>query len=297
MTSNLPQQIRLLTPANWSDYELLDSGNGTKLERFGRYRVVRPDAQVLWSPRLPAAEWVQAQAVYEEAPGKHGEWRVRQPVPERWALEYDGLRFWARLTPFGHMGVFPEQAAHWVWIRERVQAAGRPLKVLNLFGYTGIASLAAARAGAQVCHLDASKAAINWVSENQQLSKLADRPIRWILDDALKFVKREARRQSCYDGVIMDPPKFGRGPKGEVWRFEDTFVTLLHACREILSPSPAFLLLTTYAQAISSVSIGNAVADLLRSFDGETECGELALRETGAGRYLSTSVYARWWRP
>jgi 23S rRNA (cytosine1962-C5)-methyltransferase len=292
--------ITLLDSPNWKDYALLDSGGGLKLERFGPYTFVRPEAQAMWPPALPEKDWAAAHAVFQptgEESGGH--WNVKRKLPDQWEMQYQlttgaMLRFIAMTTPGRHLGVFPEVAAHWDWMVGRMSQNEKPKKVLNLFGYTGLATLACAAAGAQVTHVDASKKSVGWARENQALSGLADRPIRWLVDDALKFVQREARRGGRYDGIILDPPKFGRGPKGEVWEVYKSLPRLLDACREVLSPAPLFVVLTIYAVQASAVHAGQALADTMKSFGGSLEQGELVTREQSAGRLLSQAVFARW---
>ncbi len=287
--------ITLLESPDWKDYELLDSGDGLKLERFGVYRFVRPEAQAIWKRGLPEAAWSEAHAVFEPTSEESGgHWQVRRKLPEKWTLDYKGLRFAVMTTPGRHLGVFPETAAHWDWVEDLVTRAGRPVKVLNLFGYTGIASLAVARAGAQVTHIDASKKSVMWARENQELSGLGEKPIRWIVEDALKFVQREGRRGARYDGIILDPPKFGRGPKGEVWEVYAGLPELLADCRRILGDRPLFMALTMYAVRASAVHVYQSLEELLRPFNGITEAGELVTRESSRGRLLSQAVYARW---
>jgi 23S rRNA (cytosine1962-C5)-methyltransferase len=287
-------EILLLRTAGWTEYELLDSGNGLKLERFGKYRFIRPEAQVLWQPRLPLTEWRQAHAEFQPV-GEAGGWKFHQRIAPRWEMSYQGVRFWAEPTPFRHMGMFPEQCCHWDWAREQIQRAKRPLNVLNLFGYTGVFSLVAAQAGANVTHVDASKKVIGWARENQALSALADKPIRWIEDDVVKFVEREQRRERTYDAIIIDPPKYGRGPKGETWKIFESLPPLLQACRRILSAQPLFVILTTYAVRISALNLHYLLADELPA--GQTECGELVIQEQSGGREISTSIFARWSNP
>jgi len=287
--------LDLLSSPDWKDYALLDSGNGFKLERYGPHRLLRPEPEAVWRPALPEKEWRSVDASFRPSPEENGgHWEFHKPLPERWALDYKGLKFWVRPSASRHLGVFPEQACQWDWIDAQTRAAQRPLRVLNLFGYTGLASIAAARAGAQVTHLDASRKVVSWANENQQLSGLDSRSIRWIIDDALKFVQREGRRQSTYDGLILDPPKFGRGPKGEVWEFYDLLPELLAACRQILTPQPQFIVLTAYAVKASALTLYNALAEMLAAHPGTLSAGEVLLREQSAGRYLSTAIFARW---
>lgn len=285
----------LLDSPNWRDYELIDSGGGLKLERFGPYQFVRPEAQAIWRPTLSEREWRKADAVFRaDGETEGGRWQYRRSIDERWQMQYNGLRFWAQPTPFRHLGVFPEQANHWDWMAGLITAARRPIKVLNLFGYTGIASLAAAHAGANVTHVDASKKTIGWARENQALSNLDDRPIRWILDDALKFVRREVRRGARYDGFIVDPPPFGRGPKGEIWRIEESLPILLDECRQLFSEVPLFFVLTAYAIRFSALGLYYVLHENTRDYGGSIEGGETVLAERAGGRMLSTAIFARW---
>ncbi len=289
----------ILETEGWADYALLDSGNGEKLERYGQYRIVRPEAQALWTPRRTAAEWERADARFvgigdEEADGR---WRYKTPLGETWRMAWDGIPFLGRFTNFRHVGVFPEQATHWTWLRGLIESAGRPVKVLNLFGYTGIASLVAAKAGAAVTHIDASKKAIGWARENQALGGLEALKIRWICEDAVKFVEREGRRGNRYDGIILDPPKFGRGPKGEVWDIFANLRPMMAACRGLLSEQPLFLILTAYSIRASFFSMDEVTAEALAGMGGLLESGELVLREEGGGRALSTSLFSRWSAP
>ena len=287
--------LHLLSSPDWVDYALLDSGDGMRLERFGAYSFVRPEHQAVWRPALPQKEWDQAHAFFQPTGEESGgRWVYRKPVERAWQMRYKKLSFWARTNPSRHLGVFPEQAAHWDWIARQVAAAQRPLNVLNLFGYTGVATLAAAQAGARVTHVDASKKTIAQARENQVLSGLDERPIRWIVDDALKFVKREARRNAHYDGLILDPPKFGRGPKGEVWDFFKALPALLQECRPLLEPKPAFLVLTAYAIRASALSVYYAVEEMMAGWQGTLEAGELVNVERSRERVLSMAIYARW---
>lgn len=290
----------MLETAGWSDYALIDSGNGEKLERFGRYRIVRPEEQAMWSPRLPKRDWEAADArfvgISRDDDGDNGRWRYKTPLPETWPLAWDGVPFLGRFTSFRHVGVFPEQATHWQWMKDRVGGARRPLKILNLFGYSGVASLVAAKAGAEVTHIDASKKAIGWARENQATGKLEALKIRWICEDAVKFVERETRRGSRYDGIILDPPKYGRGPKGEVWNIFTDLRPLVAACAKLLTDDAAFLILTAYSIRASFYAIDEVAAEALATRTGTLESGELVLREQGSGRRMSTSLFSRWSR-
>jgi 23S rRNA (cytosine1962-C5)-methyltransferase len=288
----------MLETAGWEDYALIDSGEGRKLERYGRYKIVRPEAQALWTPRHPEVAWNAADATFvgigeDEADGR---WRYRKPIGETWPLAYDGIRFLGRFTSFRHVGVFPEQVTHWEWLKGEILAARRKLKVLNLFAYTGLASLVAAKAGAEVTHIDASKKAIGWARENQAAAGMDALPIRWICEDAVKFVEREVRRGNRYDGIILDPPKFGRGPKGEVFDLFADLANVLRLCRELLSPEARFLILTAYSIRASFVAIDELTAEIMAGLGGTLESGELVLREEGGGRALSTSLFSRWSR-
>lgn len=304
-----PPPFTFLESPHWEDYALLDSGDGLKLERFGKYVFVRPEAQAMWKRALPEAKWKNADAVFiPSGEESGGHWDFKRRVEERWEMKYPhlqedggrqgGLRFWAMTTPGRHLGVFPEVAAHWDWfsnlIHREVRDKHKEVNVLNLFGYTGLATLAASAAGAKVTHVDASKKAVGWARDNQALSNLTERPIRWIVDDALKFVQREARRGVKYDGIILDPPKFGRGPKGEVWEVYKSLPNLLEACRLCLSDNPLFVVTTIYAVRASAIHVAQAMDDMMEDLGGKIEMGELVTREQSAGRLLSQAVYARW---
>lgn len=287
--------LLLLSASGWKDYELLDSGAGKKLERYGPYTFVRPEAQAVWRPALPEERWQIAHAVFNPTSEESGgRWQFRKQIETTWVMQYKGLKFQAHAAASRHMGVFPEQAVHWDWIGERIRQANRPVKVLNLFGYTGLATLAAAEAGAHVTHVDASKKAIGIGRQNQLLSGLQDRPVRWLVDDVYKFVRREVRRGSHYDGLILDPPKFGRGPEGQVWEFFESLPNLLEVCRSLLSRQPLFIVLTAYAIRASALSIYYALQEMVSGLGGELETGELAIHERSAGRYLSTAIFTRW---
>ncbi|MBR6090786.1 MAG: class I SAM-dependent methyltransferase [Anaerolineaceae bacterium] len=286
--------VNLLTSPDWEDYQLLDSGDGRKLEQFGPYRLIRPEAEAVWSPMMGESEWQKASAEFvPTAEEMGGHWKTLKKLPEFWKVCYRDLTFKAMLANSKQVGIFPEQACQWDWAAERIRSAGRQLKVLNLFGYTGGSTMACAAAGAKVTHLDASKKAVAWAKDNQEFSKIPTDRIRWIMDDALKFVQREARRGSFYDGVILDPPKFGRGPKGEVWEFYKGFPTLLQACADVLSEQADFMLVTAYAVKASSVTLYNALAEVNRKRKGSVSVGEVCNCDRG-GRLLSMAVYGRW---
>ncbi len=312
----------LLEASNWHDYELLDSGDGLKLERFGKYIFARPESQAMWSRALPSSEWNNAHAVFQPtAEESGGHWIEKKKLPEKWEMKYSltpnpspkgrgeqdslppkgeglGMReltFSVMTTPGRHLGVFPEVAAHWDFMVEKIQNAKRPIKVLNLFGYTGLASLAAASAGAQVTHVDASKKSVAWGRENQALSGLSDKPIRWIVEDAIKYMQREEKRGVKYDGIILDPPKFGRGPKGEVWEVYKSLPNLFEICGACLSDNPLFVIATLYAVRASAIHVAQALNEMMKKHKGEVDCGELVTREKSADRLLSQAVYARWY--
>ena len=295
---------RLLAAADWADYELIDSGNGLKLERFGRYRFVRPEPQAMWAPRLDISLW-DADGRFVPGQGRAeddeegGGWTLSPELPSEWQLGYDGLRFLARPMPFRHLGFFPEQAPHWRWCAARIRGFadrhGRRPRVLNLFAYSGIASLHAARAGAEVTHVDASKKAIAQAFENRDAAGMQDAPVRFITEDAVRFVEREIRRGRRYDGIILDPPKYGRGPKGERWRIESDLLPLLAACRRILSDTPRFLLLTIYAIRASSQAAHYALAGSMEGAGGSVSSGELVSVESQPDpRVIAQANFARW---
>ncbi len=295
-----PIAFTFLESSRWNDYALLDSGDGLKLERFGKYIFVRPESQAMWKRSLDT-EWKNAHAVFVSTGEESGgHWDFKKKVDEQWIMQYPlplenkSLSFKVMTTPGRHLGVFPEVAAHWDWFSDLIAKSNREINALNLFGYTGLASLAAASAGAKVTHVDASKKSVGWARENQALSKLDDKPIRWIVDDASKFVQREARRGVKYDGIILDPPKFGRGPKGEVWEVYKSLPDLLETCRECLSNNPLFVVTTVYAVRASAIHVAQAMEDMMNGFGGKIDMGELVTREQSADRLLSQAVYARW---
>lgn len=285
--------IDLVYPDNWKEYSLLDSGDGERLEQFGKYVFRRPDPQVLWKKSLSDKIWSEADAVFERVQEDKGQWFYRKEKMQKWRISYGDLKLWVEPTPFKHLGVFPEQAVHWDWMRSKIVSRKAKVKVLNLFGYTGGASVACAKSGAFVTHVDASRPSISWAKENQIASAVSDDSIRWILDDVLGFVKREVRRGNKYDAIIMDPPSFGHGAKGEVWKFHTHFPQLLDECAKLLSDSPLFVIVNAYAVSVSSVLLYNMLSESLPKF-GVTSCGELGIKQKDSDRILSTGIYGKW---
>ncbi|WP_345114408.1 class I SAM-dependent rRNA methyltransferase [Bartonella jaculi] len=280
-----------------ADYALIDSGNGQKLERYGAYRIIRPESQALWKPALSQENWSDVDAIFTGNRDEEGVGRWYFPkknLGETWPLSWNGLPFLGRFTSFRHVGVFPEQDAHWHSMEEQIVKAKRPIKLLNLFGYTGIASLIGARAGAAVTHVDASKKAITWAKANQERAGLLECPIRWICDDAMKFVERELRRQKTYDMILLDPPAYGRGPHGEIWQIFDHLPEMIKSCRRLLSNKPLAVILTAYSIRASFYTLHTLMRDEFINLGGTLESGELILREETAGRALSTSLFSRW---
>src|SRR3989338_3108304 len=325
-------EIKIFYSENWpssagamagkTDYELLDTGGGEKLERFGPYTFVRPYEEAVW-PKTLKNEWQKSDGKFWSSKvGAKAGWKMsKADFDKKWEMEYRGIKFFASPTPFRHLGFFPEQAAHWDFIEKKISSAisqkkissrftlpGVPggtyatkkfssasrLKFLNLFGYTGVASLFALRAGAEVTHLDASKQVLNWAKENQKLSDLQNLPMRVIEDDAIKFLEREAKRGNKYDVIIMDPPKFGRGPKGEVWKIEEMLPKLLSAVHQVLSDQPLFVILTSYADDSSSLTTGYALEEMMKDFGGHVEAGELCIFEKFNGRVIPLANTAVW---
>jgi len=281
------------------DYALLDTGDGLKLEQYGSMRLVRPEQQAIWGRSQPDSEWDAATALFTGDTDEEGlgRWRFSdERTGETWPMAFDGIPYFGRFTSFRHVGVFPEQAAHWRNMSKAIHSANREIRVLNLFGYTGVASLVAAAAGAHVTHVDASKKAIGWARENQAFAKLENKPIRWICEDAMKFVQREVRRGNTYDIILLDPPAYGRGPNGEVWQLFDHLPDMIDGCRDLLSDQPEMLVLTAYAIRASFFAIHEVMMDSLTDFKrkGLVESGELIIREKYRNRALSTSMFARW---
>lgn len=295
-TSNASSTILTLKPSE--GYELKDSGSGEKLERFGTIVLYRPDPQSLWHKKLSAEEWKAADGFFTRD-DKKGEWSLKKEVPSKWRIDFGGLKLWIKPTAFKHTGLFPEQSQNWDWTRdiikkEKEKSPDKNIEVLNLFGYTGGATLAAAQAGASVVHVDGSKAAINWAKENAELSGLNDKPIRWILDDAQAFVEREIKRGRTYDAIIMDPPSFGHGPNSELWKIEDHFVQLVDNCKKLLSKTPLFFLINGYSAGYSALAYQNNLLSVQETYGGTIETGELTIEESGSGRLLPCGIFARW---
>ena len=291
--ARLTEQPIVLEGRGWADYGLVDSGNGRKLERYGPYRFIRPEAQALWPPRL--AEW---QADGEFVPGSDedggGRWQFTREVPGTgWPLAWKDVRFTAQCTPFRHLGFFPDMAPVWDWMGEQLSGMDAA-ETLNLFGYTGVGTLALSGFG-RVTHVDASKKSVAQARENAELSAMTERPIRWLVDDAAKFAAREVRRGSRYDGIILDPPKFGRGPNNETWRLEEGLPSLIGDCRRLVDADSRFLFLTVYAVRMSSLALAGLLAEHFADLPGTIEHGDLAVREEGqGGRLLPTAIFARW---
>ncbi len=271
------------------EYELIDSGNGRRLERFGKYILNRPDPEVMWQKSLPPEEWNKADAEFV-----NDKWVTKSNFPEKWLFKINNLKVNLKLTPFKHVGIFPEQKFEWDLISKLVRESNSEPHILNLFGYTGVASLSVLEAGGKVTHVDASRPAISWFKENQETSELSDKHARIIIDDALKFTTREIKRGVKYDGVIMDPPVYGHGPNGEKWSFSKDFPKLLDNVSQILSDNPLFLIVNAYAISASSVSLANILSDKIKKIGGNVINGELTLKDRSANRTLSTGIFTIW---
>ena len=279
----------------WKDYELLDATGGNRLERWAKTILVRPDPQVIWKSPRQSHLWTKADAVYHRSSAGGGKWQYFRTLPQKWTIQYEDLTLIVSPTGFKHTGVFPEQAVNWSWYKKVIGEAGRPIKVLNLFGYTGGATLACAAAGASVCHVDASKGMVQWGKENAAASGLADRPIRWIVDDCAKFVAREIRRGSRYDALIMDPPSYGRGPGGEVWKLEDQIYDLIDLCAQALTDNPLFFAVNSYTTGLSpSVMEYMVRTRLCPVHGGHTACDEIGLPVSATGGVVPCGATAFW---
>ena len=278
----------------WHDFEIIDCSDGEKLERWGEYTLVRPDPQAIWSTERNDPAWFRPNARYARSSSGGGRW-VRANVPEAWQIHYNELTFNIKLMNFKHTGIFPEQACNWEYIMERVRSAERRISVLNLFAYTGAASLAAAAAGAEVCHVDAAKGMVSWARENAAASGLTDRPIRWIVEDCRKFVEREIRRGRRYDAIIMDPPSYGRGPSGEIWKLEESLYPFVELCAQVLSDTPEFVIINSYTTGLSpSVLTYMSETIFTKRFGGHSESQELGLPVSASGLALPCGATCRW---
>lgn len=291
--------LSLITSAGFPDYALLDSGAGRKLERFGKILVDRPEPQALWQPKLAKTEWAKANAVFSASgeDDEKGKWRIDKPVPEAWPVQIDDITMLCKLAGLWHLGLFPEQYPHWQWmLSEIANVKVETPRVLNLFGYTGAATLLAAKAGAEVTHVDASKKAITWGRENQSASKLDAAKVRWLVDDAAKFVARDVRRGKTYHLILVDPPKFGRGPEGELWDLFTHLPELLNGCAKLLAPQQSSMVLTVYAIRASALAFDQVMRDTLKGRGGTYDTGELAI-EAKSGHAIPTSLFVRWRSP
>ncbi len=296
----------IIHPNNWTDYSLIDSGNGKKLEKFGPYTFSRPEPQAIWAPRLKTKVWenssgsfLSSSSLENEDP--KGKWVIKSNIPDKWEMSFDSLKFFATPTPFRHLGFFPDQSPHWIWAAQKINQFISVLnhknhpKILNLFGYSGLASLHAASCGASVTHVDASKKAINYAFENRNLSSFQELPIKFITEDAVKFVNREIRRGNKYDGIILDPPKYGRGPNGEKWDLFNDLPPLLKSLPQILSNNPIFIILNSYAIRSSHISLHYGLSEVMKNYSGKVESGEISIVEDQVSpRQISTAIFARW---
>ena len=277
----------------WKDYEVLDTGDGEKLERWGSVILSRPDPQAIW-PKQSPSEWARANAVYHRSNRGGGEWEFFKKLPERWEIGYRDLKFYVHPTNFKHTGLFPEQAVNWDWMAGLIRRANRPIRVLNLFGYTGGATLACASAGAKVMHVDAAKGMVQWAGENRKLAGIDETSVRWIVDDAMKFVEREARRGNTYEGILMDPPSYGRGPGGEVWKLENELYPLVSACEKVLAKNALFMLINSYTTGLQPAVLNNMLTmTVARTRPGKVVADEIVLPVT-AGGVLPCGASGRW---
>lgn len=280
---------------NWKDYEILDMANGEKLERWGNITLIRPDPQIIWKEKSFPEKWKNANAKYNRSNTGGGNWNFIKPLPKSWQIKYKDLTFNIKPMGFKHTGIFPEQAVNWDWMMNKIRNSNREIKVLNLFAYTGGASVACLKAGASVCHVDSSKGMCEWAKENVASSGLRERPIRFLIDDVVKFVNREIRRGNKYDGIIMDPPSYGRGANGEVWKFEENIADLVELCMNVLSDKPLFFLINSYTTGISSQVLENLLRiNIPKKVGGKFSHGELGLPMTNSKLILPCGIYGRW---
>ncbi|MBQ9673589.1 MAG: class I SAM-dependent methyltransferase [Ruminococcus sp.] len=279
----------------WRDYELIDCSNGEKLERWGEVILIRPDPQIIWKTKRIHPLWRQAHAKYFRSNKGGGEWQIYKKIPKQWGINYRDLKFNVKTMGFKHTGIFPEQAVNWDYAREKIQKENKNLNILNLFGYTGCATLSCMKSGATVCHVDASKGMVLWAKENAQSSKIQDKPVRWLVDDCIKFVEREIRRGNKYDGIIMDPPSYGRGPGGEVWKLENNLYSLIELCSKVLSNKPIFFILNSYSTGLSAGVMEYMLGAILKpKFGGKVSSDEIGLRASSNGLVLPCGSTAIW---
>jgi 23S rRNA (cytosine1962-C5)-methyltransferase len=287
---------KMILSDSWKDYELIDVGGGEKLERWGNYILRRPEPQAIWPINNGVDKWKKLHAYYHRSESGGGSWENKVALPERWTIKYGELSFYVEPTGFKHTGLFPEQAANWEWIGEKIKNSDRKINVLNLFAYTGGATVAAAHAGAEVCHVDAAKGMVGRAKENLNLSGLSDRPVRFIVDDVVKFVQREIRRGRKYEGIIMDPPAYGRGPNGELWKIEDELYRLIELCMDVMSQKPLFFVVNSYSSIISPTIIKNILSLTVKNkFGGKVLSDEIGLPVTSSGLVLPCGITARWY--
>ena len=279
---------------NWKDYEIIDMAEGKKLEKWGNYTLVRPDPQIIWKEKTFPEKWKKANAVYNRSKTGGGAWQFKDKLPVSWQIKYKELTFNIKPMGFKHTGLFPEQAANWEWMINKIKQSRRSIKVLNLFAYTGGATVACLYAGASVCHVDSSKGMVAWAKENVVSSKLQDKPVRYIVDDVIKFVQREIRRGNKYDAIIMDPPSYGRGTSGEVWQFENNIADLVNLCTNVLSDKQLFFLINSYTTGISSEVLSNILKINMKKYKGRISNGEVGLPMTGASLVLPCGIFGRW---
>ena len=285
----------MLIAKDWSDYTLIDCANGEKLEKWGDFTLIRPDPQVIWQEKTNENEWKKADAHYHRSKQGGGSWEYKKKLPEAWQIKYKSLTFNIKPMGFKHTGIFPEQAVNWDFIMDKISNAKRDIKVLNLFAYTGGATVASAKAGASVVHVDASKGMVLWAKENAASSGLKDAPIRYIVDDVIKFVEREIRRGNKYDAIIMDPPTYGRGPKGEIWKFEDELYPLIQKCMALMSDNPLFLIVNSYTSNVSSTIVKNVLElTIKKRFGGYVTDDEITLSIKGTNMHLPCGAATRW---
>jgi 23S rRNA (cytosine1962-C5)-methyltransferase len=283
-----------LATCNWTDYALIDSGNGRRLERFGNIILSRPAPQALWPQEKSPSLWKDVHAVYHRSTSGGGQWEIKKTVPESWKIQWDKTVFTLKLTGFGHVGLFPEQVPCWQWIREKLNPSNSPLSILNLFAYTGGSTLASTQKNHTVCHVDGSKGAITWARQNLEQNHGLKLPVRWIADDVMKFMRREVKRGRKYDGVILDPPTFGRGPKGQVWKIERDLPELINILQDTLSESPVFLLFTCHSPHISNPGLSNLLNHLFKSLGGTVQTGDLVIHPENGLYPLPAGIFGRW---